>query len=294
MDISKHVASDHYRKMGSDASSWGEKYLRKDSKRFQTILVGADFHDKNTDTFALRVFLDTARRAAPDTVVIAGDLFDNYESSRYTKDPRRLDILGSFRFVHDRILGPLRQAVPEAQIDLIGGNHEFRVLKDIADQLSWALPLLHDFHGFTLQSFLGLDKHKINYVHKGDLSAWTKHDQFNEANRNWRVYHDCFLVTHDTKLGLQKHMPGVSGHNHKHLSWSFESPTFGAYEWHQLGCMNIRDADYTNAERWNIGFALVHVDTEKKRSLIEYVPVGETEAWVGGKQFLRDPKTEAA
>jgi hypothetical protein len=148
--------------------------------------------------------------------------------------------------------------------------------------------LLSDLHGMSIASLLGLDKYQVNYVQKCDLSAWTKRDMSAEVRRNFKVYHDCFLVHHETKHGLRKQMPGVSGHSHKHLAWSFESPTWGAYEWHQLGCMHIRDATYTDAERWSVGFALVHIDTEYKRTQIEYVTVGETMAVVGGKYFLRD------
>ena len=288
MDISKHASSDHYRRMGTEAGGWGDKYLRPSGKRWQTILVGADFHDKESDPFALGVFLDTCRRAQPDTIVLAGDLFDLPEFGRYTVDPREWDVVGRIRFVHERILRPLREAAPETQIDLIGGNHEFRLLKYLADQAPVMMVLLADLHGQTISTLLGLDKFQVNYVQKADLSAWTKRDIKAEVGRNFKVYHDCFLVHHETKQGIRKQMSGVSAHSHKHLSWSFESPTWGAYEWHQLGCMCRRDATYTDAERWSTGFCLAHVDTHGKRTAIEYIPVGEGHAVVGGKWYFRE------
>lgn len=288
MDISNHVAADRYRAMGREATDWGEKYLRPSGKRWQTILIGADFHDKEADPFALSVFLDTCRRCQPDTIVLAGDLFDLPEFGRYTTDPREWDVVGRIRFVHDSILRPLREIAPSTQIDLIGGNHEFRLLKYLADQAPVMMVLLADLHGQTISTLLGLDKFQVNYVQKSDLSAWTKRDIKAEVGRNFKVYHDCFLVHHETKQGIRKQMPGVSAHSHKHLSWSFESPTWGAYEWHQLGCLHRRDATYTDAERWSTGFCLAHIDANRKRVALEYVPVGEGHAVVGGKWYFRE------
>ena len=287
LEIAKHASVDHYRKMRKELEAWEGKYLRPSSGRFQTILVGADFHDKECDPFALKVFIETAARAQPETIVLGGDLMDLPEFGRYTVDPRAWDVVGRIRFVHENILAPLRAVCPNAQIDLIEGNHEARLIRHLADKTPSMLVILADLLEMKIEDLLGLKKYQVNYIAKADLASWTKQDQFKEIRRNFRVYHDCFLVHHYTDAGKAKQMPGVSGHSHKHLSWSCESPTFGAYEWHQMGAMHIRDATYTDGEKWSNGFALAHIDTEKKRVVTEYIPVGETMACAGGKFYFR-------
>jgi hypothetical protein len=288
LEIAKHASVDHYRKMRKELEAWAGKYLRPSSGRFQTILVGADFHDRECDPFALKIFIETAARAQPETIVLGGDIFDLPEMGKYTTDPRAWDVVGRIRFVHNEILAPLRAVCPKAQIDLIEGNHEARIIRHLADKTPSMLVILADLMDMKIEDLLGLKKYQVNYVAKADLASWTKGDQLKEIKRNFKVYHDCFLVHHFTDQGKAKQMPGVSGHSHKHLSWSYESPTFGSYEFHQMGAMHIRDATYTDGEKWSNGFALAHIDTVKKRAVIDYVPVGETMACVGGKFYFRE------
>lgn len=108
----------------AERDTYGEDYLRTDESRYKTMLVATDLHDKEIDPFFLRVFLDTAKRVNPENVVLGGDVFDLPEFGRYNVDPREWDAVGRIKFVHDNIFTPLRNNVPDAQIDLIEGNHE--------------------------------------------------------------------------------------------------------------------------------------------------------------------------
>ena len=110
--------------LGKERLAYAENYVRSDSARYKTMLVGSDFHDKEIDPFFLRVFLDTAKRVSPENIVLGGDIFDLPEFGRYTIDPREWDAVGRIKFTHDNIFAPLRAAAPDAQIDLIEGNHE--------------------------------------------------------------------------------------------------------------------------------------------------------------------------
>lgn len=285
--IAKHVSVDHYRSTSGERRNYGDRYTVPSSDRFQTILVGSDFHDIHCDPFALRVFLDVARRASGviKTVCINGDLFDLPEFGRYTQDPRTWDVVGRIQYVHNNILAPLREVLPDAQIDLIEGNHEARTLRHLSDATPAMKAVLADLHGFTISKLFGLDKYCINYVGKSDLSAWTEREFKSELSRNFRIYHGCLLAHHFIE-GKAKGLPGWHGHSHKHLSWSHDSPIFGPYEWHQLGAMHVRRASYTDGERWTNGFMLAHVDTHNKRSCFEYIPVADF-AWAGGVLYER-------
>jgi len=285
-DLSKHVSADQYREINKQRKEWGENYVRKNKARYQTILGFADVHDINVDPFWLRVLIDTARRAQPDIICINGDLFDLAEFGRFYIDPREWDLVGRLKFVHEKVLAPLRDACKDAQMDLIEGNHEERLIKHLCNNSSSMRALLSDWHGWDVATALKLDEHQINYIANNDLTAWTKRDERAEISKNFRIYFDC-VVAHHFPEGRKMGYPGFNGHNHKHEIWSAYSPTFGPFEWQQIGAGNRRDAIYTEGLNWANGFILIHVDTQDKEVNMEYVPI-TNKAVVGGKFYYRE------
>ncbi|MEG7697748.1 hypothetical protein U2181_15390, partial [Listeria monocytogenes] len=79
--------SDSLNKVNQAKATWGDKYLKPVTGRFQTILCGADIHDQLCDPFYRRLFVETAKRVQPAKIVLAGDTFEMFEFSKYTKDP---------------------------------------------------------------------------------------------------------------------------------------------------------------------------------------------------------------
>lgn len=287
-EVAKHASVDHYRKLEEDRRSWGDKYTKTSGGRFKTILAASDFHDKDCDPFALRVFLDVAKRASDtiDVVCLAGDVWDLPEFGRWDVDPRDWDVTGRIKFAHERIMAPLRKTLPNAQIDLIAGNHEERFLRHMADATPAMKAVLADIHGMDVPKLLGLTTYEINYVGRGSLAAWTKRDIEKEIEPNYRVYFDSVLAHHFPKIGMRKGMPGFSGHHHKLQVFPMDSPVYGPSGWWQMGAMHVRDASYADGEPWTNGFLLVHVDTQTRRSVFEYIDIGDF-AWAGGKLYQR-------
>ena len=285
--IAKHASVDHYRRMNIERRDWAEMYIRENDKRFKTILACSDLHDIEIDPFYLRVLIDTAARSQPDVIVLAGDIFDLPEFGKYGVDPREWDVVGRIKFAHENILAPLRAVCPDAQIDFVEGNHEARLLRQLADATPALRAVLSDLHGFTVAKLLGLEKYEINYIAKADLGVFTKRDFEKELATNYKVYFDTVLVhhfPHARNMGL----PGVNGHHHRHQVWSEFSPVYGPYEWHQLGSGHRRSASYCEGERWHNGFALINVDTHKRLTTFDYVSVTDF-AVSGGKWYMRMP-----
>jgi hypothetical protein len=288
--IAKHASVDHYRALNDERAGYDGKYSKDHTGRFQTMLVGFDFHDIEVDPFALRVWHEAVKRAQPDKIVFGGDIFDLPEFGFYAVDPREWDAVGRIEFAHKKILGPTRVQAPDAEITMIEGNHENRLMRMMADGSKALRVILSDLHGMTVGSLLKLDDLEINYVAKADLAAWTKGSIKKELKRNFATFYDTILV-HHFKEGMSKGMPGCHGHSHKHLCWAKESPAFGSYEWHQFGGMHIRDACYTDGEKWSVGFGLIHVDTKTKFTNFEYIPVTD-QAVLGGVRYVRQANEE--
>lgn len=282
--MAKHVSFDEIRKLNIDRSDYGDKYLKPTGRRFQTLLVASDLHDEDLDPFVRRVLVDTAFRAQPDIIVLGGDIFDLPEFGKYSVDPRTWDVVGRIKAVHD-FLAELREACPDAQIDMIEGNHEYRLMRHLAEASPAIRAVLSDIHGMTVGTLLGLDKYQVRYIARGDLAAWTKGDIRSEIKKNYEVYFNTFLVDHFPD-GIRRGLSGVNGHHHKFEARSFYSELRGPCHWVQLGCGHRRAAEYCNGHQWNMGFMLAHIDTERNLVAMNYVPI-QDHAEVGGKFYFR-------
>lgn len=285
-DIAKQASVDHYRELSEERKDWGERFIKENNNRFKTLLVGSDFHDKEVDPFFLRCFLDTAKRINPDIVVLDGDIFDLAEFGKYDVDPRDWDAAGRISAAHELILKPIREAAPEAQIDLIEGNHEYRMCRHICDASPALKVVLSELHGFGVKELLCLDELEINYIAGGDLFAYSKSDINKQVNRNYKVYYDCFLAHHEP-VGKKFGLPGVNGHHHKTDVITLHNEVFGSYNWVQMGAGHVRKASYCNGEHWQNGFAIVHIDTVKKHVMIEPIVLTDF-ACIGGKYYYRN------
>ena len=273
------------RDLTAEKVQYAGKYDRPGGGRWRTILVGSDLHDKNCDPFWRRLFLDTAKRVQPEVICLNGDVFDLPEFGRYTVDPREWDVVGRIRWVQ-QFITELRRAAPNAQIDLIEGNHEFRLIRHLAEATPAMRAVLSDLHGFTISRLLLLDECEVNYVAKMNLATFTKRDVAEQLADNYVIYWDSVLAHHFPQ-GRAMGLPGWNGHHHKHIVWHSYSPVYGPFEWHQVGCGHKRSASYAEGERWSNGFMLVHVDTHKKSTAFEYVDVRDF-AMIGGQFYLRE------
>jgi hypothetical protein len=212
-------------------------------------------------------------------------VFDLPEFGKYTQDPRDWDVLKRINWVH-RFLSDLRRVCPDSQIDFIEGNHEFRLLRHLSEATPALKTVLADLHGFTIPKLLGLDKFEVNYIAPADLKAWSERDIATEISRNYAIYFDAALAHHFPK-GREMGMPGWNGHHHRHIVWSAYSPTYGAHEWHQLGCGHVRAAPYCDGKFWTNGFAFCHLDVLTKKSAFDYIDTTHDHCVVGGKWYTR-------
>lgn len=284
--IAKHASKDNQRRMNADKTGWEDKYLRPDSKRFQTCLVGSDIHDKLCDPFYRRLFIETARRVQPEKIVLNGDIFDLTEFGKYTNDPRQFDVIGRLKWVH-QFLADLREACPDAEIIFVEGNHEFRLMRHMTEATPALMVVLSDLHGMTVPDLLGLTKYEVNYVARMDLAAFNEADIKKELAKNYVLLWDSLLFHHFPD-GRSMGYPGANGHHHKHIVWNNYSPQFGPFEWHQLGAGHIRQASYCAGEKWSNGFLLCHVDTHTRRTQMEYIDCSHEHAMIGGRFYQRD------
>lgn len=287
--IAKHASLDLYREFyQKEVLPYHEKFAvkEKDKGRFKTILVGSDFHDIDADPFCLSVFIDTAERIQPDVIVLNGDVFDLYEASRFSIDLRQIKILERFNFVKTHIFGALRRACPNAQIDLIAGNHEWRLMTLLSEKTPAMKVILSDVMGLSLSHVFGLDEFQINLVCKVDLAAWSQSDISGELKQNYKVYYNSFVASHfkDLSFGLS----GTSGHTHRPEVETFANIPMGKLSWTTTGCIAKTEAEYVvGMDKWTNSFMLAHVDVQNKVVSSEHFMIPGDHVIVHGKRYVR-------
>lgn len=287
-EIAKHAAHDHYREFFHDeVSPFIGKYIRKDkSGRVKVVLSGSDFHDLEADPFVLAVFIETARRLQPDVIILNGDVFDEYEFSRFTIDPRQMAIAERFRFVRDRIFRALREVCPDSQIDLVIGNHEYRILKLMADKTPNLRVLFSDVLGMSLSTIFGLEEFGINLVAKVDLAAFTKKDTLDEVRNNYQVYYDCFVAAHikDYKFGVS----GTSGHTHHPKFDTSRNIPMDRISWTVTGSIAKCEAEYIDGyDSAMNSFLIAHIDPNRRQVSPEHIVIPGDFVCVGGVYYHR-------
>ena len=287
-DVAKHAHLDIYRQFQkNEIDPWMGAYIKPDNRsRFKTVMVCSDLHDKQLDPFCWSVFLDTAARVKPDHIVLAGDIFDAAEFSKYDQDPRQYSIKESFTFVKEKIFAPLRDVCPNTEITMLVGNHDIRLLKYLANKSPHMRVLLSDILGLTLADLLGLSKYNINLVSRFDLAAFTPAETREEIKRNFMVLYDCLVIDHHG-VGTFG-MSGCSGHTHRIDMKGSANLLRGPLAWVTMGAMCYLDMEYV--ERLNKShqsFLIWHVDTETKQCQPEHCIFTDKMICVSGKYYTR-------
>ena len=287
-EIAKHAAFDHYvdffQKEIMPLSNLYE-VTSFSSGPIKKLMICGDLHDLHLDLFAWSVFVDQCKRIQPDIIVFAGDVFDLYEFSNFNVDPRQVQIVERFKFVKEKIFKVIREACPHSQIDFIMGNHEFRLLRHIADKTPFVRVLLSDVMGIGFAEIFGLHEFKINWISKVDFKAFSKMDIRNSLKENYRVYFDSFVVSHEPN-NFQLH--GCNLHHHKlEVSHNY-SVIHGVYKWVSVPGLHSLSADYVHGPvKWDLGFNFVLINTKTKEVIQQPQVVHQNWAVVNGIHYFK-------
>lgn len=229
-----------------------KQVLRLDHQIFKPkskCLVLADIHIPFHDEIALQSIYGFIKQNQINTVILLGDLIDNYQLSRFSKNPAERDFRTQMIMVK-QFLSNLRTLLPDATIIYKQGNHEVRLKKYIWDSASKLSNLLDDLY----YQKLGLKQLNIQYLIKpfkiGKL--WFLHGHQTVAktvnpemvtNMIYRFVNDNFMVGHFHRV-QQNQFKRING-----------QVFFGA----SVGYL-AKDLQYAGINKWVQGFAYVQFD----------------------------------
>lgn len=259
------------------------------------VIVGSDFHSWFVDPFALRVFLDTIEMVQPNVVVLNGDVFDFPQISRHRKLPGHfsLNLQDEIDFGVREIMAKVRKAAPDAEILLVIGNHEYRLVTYLAD----TAPEFAALRTLRFGELLGLDALKIGLVCRQNFLAPYDRQKKRELQENWYVIEDSLVVTHGISCAkfaadeqLKRYQKsGTSGHTHRPQLITANSLGTGALSWTSTPMMAgfAVGRDYVSEpSAWQMGFGVFSIHVKSRTVVPQLVLVGEHFASFAGRQWI--------
>lgn len=282
-------------------ADYADRELRRYNHLYRTprtgrleVVVGSDFHSWFVDPFALRVFIDTISLVQPDVVVLNGDVFDFPQISRHRKLPGHfnLNLADEIEFGREHILKAVRMAAPQADVLLVIGNHEYRLVNYLAD----TAPELAALPSLRFGELFGLDDLKIGLVVRQNFLAPYDKQKKRELQENWHVIGDTLVVTHGISCAkfaadeqLKRYQKsGTSGHTHRPQIITANSLGTGALSWTSTPMMAgfAVGRDYVSEPSgWQMGFATFSIDTQNRIAVPNLVLVHEQYASFAGRMW---------
>lgn len=221
-------------------------------------LVCPDLHYPIHDKRAVRLFLDFAQELQPSRVLQLGDSVDLSAISRWNRDlPEEYELNIQEDFDKAGLFyEELRDLCPESRIDVLRGNHDYR----LEHYLHKKAPGLRRLRGLAVPDLLGLESQGITY-HKDPLPL----------GKNWWAFHGDEVGGGKNagatafKLIQKVGASVVAGHCHRmgivHETKGVKSKlsVLTGVECGHL--MDVRLASYltpAGSANWQQGFAILH------------------------------------
>lgn len=261
-----------------------------------TGVVVSDIHSHYCDPFGERVFFDVLAITKPDVVVVNGDLVDFPEVSTHPQFPGHFGMsLGDEVEWARRFLAHIRALLPDATIYFVVGNHEYRIVRYVADTAR----ALHSLSPFDFDTSFGMTENQISLVCRSNFLAPSRKRKASDVDQNWMCLRDCYYITHGTRCGpgaaakeMQRYATsGTSGHTHT-PALVFGHSARGYTSWMTTPALaNVAAVgrDYVHGpHNWTMGFGVLSI-SPKSHVDQSIVIVGDNDATFAGRTWAVTP-----
>lgn len=279
-----------------------DPYQKFSRKGVHSVVFASDWHSSRTDPFARRVFLDFVAWASPDIVFFGGDVTEFADFSSHRQFPGHFDMSAAdeVEYTRKHIYEPTRKALPNARLITSIGNHEYRLVRYIADRASE----LSGMYGMNLVDLLGLRDMEIGLVCRSNFLAPTSKMRKNDVAENWMILEDCYAMLHGNFTGPNANaqhfkrfqMSGVNGHSHSPSQSYFQSLKVGPCCWTTAPMMAGPAVGYdyvSTPNQWQSGFVYATVDNRTKEVQQHIITVGESATFAGRTWRINDEEKKA-
>jgi predicted phosphodiesterase len=215
----------------------------------ERILVLSDIHAPYHDANVLRLALEMVESEQCDNILLNGDLLDFYAASKWETDPRERDFKEEIRIGRILLKGMADLGV---KITWKIGNHEERYERYLMQNAS----ILLGVDDFELKSLLRCEEYGIEMV--SDM-------RIIEAG-GLRIIHGHeyrFAISNPVSpargLFLRSRVNSLCGHFHQTSQHSEKDLNDKVTSCWSTGCLCDMHPRYAPLNKWNHGFAIVHL-----------------------------------
>lgn len=293
---------------------WDGAYDRLDMSAEQvTLMIGSDWHSRFIDPFAARVWREVRDMVNPCGIRYNGDVVDFPKLSKHRQLPGHFPLTlkqEADSFV-EGVMRDDREACPDADIRIVMGNHDVRLVYALAEapQALYQLGEYVDYH-----RLLHLDELEVGLVAKSTFLNPTERMRRNDICKNWEVLYDAagnpfWTTVHGFLTGkgsagkhLNKFMTyGTNGHMHNPETASGGTMATGPVRWYQTGTMayphGVGDGYITgpiDSLGWYSTFIVAHLFPRHRHVEVEEVTIGASAAFYGGYMWeITDEERDA-
>jgi len=240
----------------------------------KTLAILGDTHNPFQDKPILAVTERFLGELQPDYLIYNGDVSDFYQVSKFDKNPARLDKLQDDLDNTGDMFARHRKLLPNAEIILVEGNHEYRWQKFL-----WSsAPAVASLDCLSMAELYHLKEYEIQLI---------SYEQGLMINGIFLVLHGDIASIHSgytAKRMYEKHGGcGICGHCHRGGSF-YKRDRFGTWGWWEGFCLCQLNPDWIQNPNWVQGFSLVHF-TERARFYVEQIPILGSAFMYGGKLY---------
>jgi predicted phosphodiesterase len=215
----------------------------------------SDIHVPYHDETALRAAVDHLQAEKVDCLLLNGDWADFYSISRHEKNPKLRNFRNELAAVR-AFLKWIRQEFPGIPITVKTGNHEERYERWLYEHA----PEISDDPIMGLDNWCGLPALDMTLVKDkriilaGELPILHGHEKGNGISSPVNQARGAFMRLHHTVL---------EGHGHRTSTHSEPDMMGRETVCFSTGCLCDMRPAYAVLNKWNHGFAIVHVHADR-------------------------------
>lgn len=224
-------------------------------KGFKRAAVLSDIHAPYHSITAISAALDMLKKEKPDVAVLNGDIFDCYQLSRFCRDPKKKNFAEELR-IGVSVIETIRKTL-KCEIIFRLGNHEDRY-----QQFLWQK--MGELSGIEEFEFSSIIKKRLpDTVVLGDKKLIKLNDL---TLLHGHEFASGFFSPVNVARGLylRAKANAMQGHNHATSSHTESDINGKIVTTFSVGCLCELRPLYMPINKWNHGFAIVDLSSDKK------------------------------
>ena len=230
-----------------------EPYVLKGHKR---LLLLSDIHVPYHSVDALTAVFDYAKKNKPDAILLNGDTLDFFGLSRFCKDPRKRHFAAELQAFKE-LIDVIKKNFPLAKLYFKVGNHEERYMHYLwmkagelvgVEEFELERIISSRANGITIISDKRIIRaNELNIIHGHEFASGF----FSPVNVARGLY-------------LRGKTNAIQGHNHQSSEHTESNMNGKITTTWSTGCLCELHPEYMPLNKWNLGFAMIELDTNKR------------------------------